>query len=178
MEIVNEQNRGLEAYQRGDYVTAIAAFTQARAAWANIGDTYAEADALTSLGVAHQRMGNLYEAETAYQEAMALFARAGATDGQAKVMGNLATLLARRGQTERAEGYLAQAADLFNEAGEFELEADTLRYLARLQLQRRAYLDALLSYDRALSRMQHLSGSQRFLRLLTRIFFKLIGVES
>lgn len=178
MESVKEHHDGLNAYQRGDYVTAITAFTEAREAWASIGDTYAEADALTSLGVAHQRMGNLYDAEMAYQEAMALFAKAGATDGQAKVMGNLATLLVQRRQFERAEGYLAQAADLFMQAGESELEADTLRYLARLQLQRRAFLEALLSYDRALSRQPHLSGPQRLLRVLTKIFFKLAGVQS
>ncbi|MCZ7567237.1 MAG: tetratricopeptide repeat protein [Ardenticatenaceae bacterium] len=178
MERVREQGAGLDAYQHGDYATAIAAFTEARAAWASIGDTYAEAEALTNLGVAHQRMGNLYDAEMAYQEAMALFAKAGAIDGQAKVMGNLATLLVHRGQSMHAEGYLTQAADLFMQAGQLELEADTLRYLARLQLQRRAFLEALLSYDRALSRLPHLSGSQQLLRFLTKIFFKLVGIQS
>lgn len=177
MDTAKEQVEGLEAYRRGDYATAIAAFTEARKVWATVGDTYAEADALMSLGIAHQRMGNFYDAELAYQEAMALFTKAGALEGQAKVMGNLATLLAKQNQVERAEGFLRQAADLFMQTGNSELEADTLRYLARLQLQRRGYIEALLSYDRALSCLDQLSGTQKLLRFLNRIFFKLTGLE-
>lgn len=77
-------NNGLDASNRGEYATAVAGFTEARLAWQQVGDTYAEADALMSLGVTHQRMGNLHDAEAAYQEALALFTKDGSIDGQAK----------------------------------------------------------------------------------------------
>lgn len=176
-QVTTGNNLGLDAYNRGDYATAVAAFTEARLAWQQVGDTFAEADALMSLGVAHQRMGNLHDAEAAYQESLALFTKAGTVDGQAKVMGNLATLLEKRGQHERAEGYLAQAADIFADQGDYENEVATLQYLTKLQMKRRAYLESLISYDRALSRLESLTPRQKFIRTLTNIFFKVVGIQ-
>jgi tetratricopeptide (TPR) repeat protein len=174
---VPDTTAGLDAYNRGEYATAVAAFTEARLAWQQVGDTFAEADALMSLGVTHQRMNNLHDAEGAYKEALGLFTKTGALDGQAKVMGNLATLLEKRGEHEKAEAYLAQAADIFGEQGDYDNEVATLQYLTKLQMNRRSYVDALLSYNRVLSRLEELTPQQKLIQTLSNVFFKIIGVQ-
>lgn len=177
MTATDQHDAGVTAYESGDYETAITAFQEARRVWREIGDTYAEADALMSEGVAHTRVGNYRDAETAYQEALELFTEIDAIEGQATVMGNLGTLLYMQGNPERAIGFLDRAADLFAELGEQEREAETLQMLARAYLRRFDWLNALLVYDRALGRMDSLTGTQKFLRRLNAIFLRLIGVN-
>lgn len=173
----DKQQAGIAAYEAGDYETAIGAFREARRVWNELGDTYAEADALMSEGVAHTRVGNYEDARSAYKEALELFTEIGACEGQATVLGNLGTLFYMRGSSDQATEHLERAADLFLELKKPAREADTLRLLARVYLRRLDWLNALLVYDRALSRMESLTGQQKFLRTLITIFLKLIGVQ-
>lgn len=177
MSATDQHDVGMVAYEEGDYETAIAAFQEARRVWREIGDTYAEADSLMSEGVAHTRMKNYDRAEDAYSEALALFTQIDSTEGQATVMGNLGTLLYMQGDAARAIGYLDRASDLFYELGESDREAETLQMLARAYLSKLDWVNSLLAYDRALSRMDSLTGQQKFLRMLCSIFLKLIGVN-
>ncbi len=169
--------RGRKAYDRGEYEVAVAAFSETRAVWQQLGDQRGEASALSDLGVAHQKMGNLADSEMAYNEALTLYEALGDEQGQATVLGNLATLMKRRGAAEQAESLLKEAADLFCELGKREHEADTLRLLAQIQLQRGGWLDAILSYHRAMDRMDHLTGTQKLLRALSSLFLRIIGVR-
>lgn len=169
--------RGRRAYDRGEYETAVAAFSETRSVWRQLGDKRGEASALVDLGVAHQRMGNLADAQMAYEEALVLFEELGDDDGRATVMGNLATLMRRRGAADQAESLLQQAADMFYQLGKEDYEADTLRLLAQVQMQRGGWLDSLITYNRAMSRMERLTPLQSFLRLLSNLFLRIIGVR-
>lgn len=168
---------GPKAHDRSEYETAVAAFSETREVWRQLGDRRGEASALMDLGVAHQRMGNLADAQLAYEEALELFDAMGDDTGKATVMGNLATLMKRRGAADQAEALLQKAADMFYELGKDDYEADTLRLLAQVQLQRGAYLDSLMTYNRALARMSQLTGAQKFLRALIKVFLGIIGVR-
>ncbi len=168
---------GRRAYDRGEYETAVAAFGATRDVWHTMGDKRGEGDALVSLGVAHQRMGNLADAQASYEEALVLYEQMGDDNGKATVLGNLAMLMKRRGAADQAESLLQQAADMFYTLGKDDYEADTLRVLAQVQLQRGGWMDALITYNRAMSRMTQLSGSQKFLKFMSGIFMRIIGVQ-
>jgi tetratricopeptide (TPR) repeat protein len=170
-------NPGQQAYQQGDYAAAIVAFQDARDVARTTGDQHAEASALRDMGVALQQSGKLDEAQTAYDEALALFASLDDKEGRATVLGNQATLLRRRGKAEEAEAQLKQVADLFTELGNREYEVDTLRLLSQWQMKRGAWLDSLISYNQAMSRMPRLSPIQHFLRATSNLLLRVLGVR-
>lgn len=174
-EQIAEQARA--AYDRGEYETAVTAFSETREVWRQLGDRRGEAIALMDLGVAHQRMGNLADAQLSYEEAMELFDALEDNEGRAMVMGNLATLMKRRGAADQAMDLLQKAADMFYELGKEEYESDTLRLLAQVQLQKGQWLEAIITYERAMARMESLKGSQKLLRLLIRLFLRIVGVR-
>ncbi len=173
----NHVEHGRAAYDRGEYDTAVEAFEEMRLLWQQAGDKRGEARALSDLGVAQQKMGNLADAHQAYEEALALYEAIDDEQGKAVVMGNLATLMRLRGATDQAESLLQEAADLFSTQDDREREAATLRLLARLQLRRGVWLDALLNYNRALDHMGRLTSRQKLLRGLTHLFLRIIGVR-
>lgn len=168
---------GRRAYDRGEYETAVAAFSETRDVWRSLGDARGEASALLDMGVAHQRMGNLADAQAAYEEALILFEQLGDDSGKAKVLGNLAMLMKRRGAADQAESLLQQAADMFYTLGKEDYESDTLKVLAQVQLQRGGWMDALISYNRAISRQPNRTGKQKTIQFLTGIFMRILGVQ-
>ncbi len=168
---------GRRAYDRGEYETAVAAFGATRDVWRTMGDKRGEATALLDLGVAHQRMGNLADAQAAYEEARTLFEQIGDDTGRAKVLGNLAVLMRRRGAADQAESLLQEAADTFYTLGKEDYETDTLKLLAQVQLQRGAWMDALISYNRAISRQPGLTGKQKTIQLLSGILMRILGIQ-
>nr|MBA3531634.1 tetratricopeptide repeat protein [Ardenticatenales bacterium] len=80
-------DKGNKAFDRGEYETAVAAFSETREVWRQLGDTRGEASALVDLGVAHQKMGNLADAQEAYEEGLRLYEQLGDDEGRATVMG-------------------------------------------------------------------------------------------
>lgn len=168
---------GRRAYDRGEYETAVAAFGATRDVWRTMGDKRGEASALLDLGVAHQRMGNLADAQAAYEEARTLFEQIGDDTGRAKVLGNLAMLMKRRGAADQAESLLQEAADTFYTLGKEDYEADTLKVLAQVQLQRGAWMDALISYNRAISRQPNRTGKQKTIQFLMGFLMRVLGIQ-
>ena len=169
--------RGREAYNRGEYETAVAAFSSARDVCMQWGDKHGEASALMDLGVTHQRIGNLGDAQLAYENALELFEELGNDAGKATVMGNLATLYKRLGAADQAIPLLQKAADMFYTLGKDDYEADTLRVLAQVQLQQGEWLDAVISYNRAISKMKHLTTTQKILQTLSSFSLRILGVQ-
>lgn len=169
--------QGRQAYDRGEYETAVAAFSSHRDVCRQWGDKRGEASALMDLGVTHQRMDNLADAQLAYEQALEIFNELDDTNGKAMVMGNLATLMKRQGAASEAEPLLQKSADMFYQLGKDSYEADTLRLLAIIQLKRGAFLDSIISYNRAMSRMDVLSMSQKVLRLLSNFLLRALGVQ-
>jgi len=176
----NHLDEGKQAYNEGDYETAVEAFRQAREVWRQVGDKYAEADALMSEGLAHLRMKRYKEAEAALREALEIFSQIEAPEGQATAMGNLGTLLYKLGRYDEAIDYLDQAAVLFAQIGEQRREMESLQMLSRIFLQKRDWLNALLVYDRLLQKIppRELKPSQKLLRFLNKIFFRIVGVQA
>ncbi len=176
----NHLDEGKQAYNEGDYETAVEAFRQAREVWRQVGDKYAEADALMSEGLAHLRMKRYKEAEAALREALDIFSQIEAPEGQATAMGNLGTLLYKLGRYDEAVEFLDQAAILFAEIGEQRREVESLQMLSRIFLRKRDWLNALLVYDRLLQKIppRELKPSQKLLRFLNKIFFRIVGVQA
>jgi hypothetical protein len=67
---------------------------------------------------------------------------------------------------------------MFYSLGNGEYEADTLRVLAQVQLQRGGWMDALISYNRAISRMPRRTGRQRTIQWLTAIVMRILGIRT
>jgi tetratricopeptide (TPR) repeat protein len=169
--------QGREAYERGDFESAMQAFNAARDESRQNGDQRGEATALMHIGVTHQRMARSAEAQQAYEEALALFEVLDDDEGRATVLGNMATLLRRKGSTARAESLLEQAADLFGKVGKHDYQADTLRLLAQIQLRRGAWLECLVTYNRAMTLMPNLTGTQKVLQRMSKIFLQMTGIQ-
>ncbi len=176
----NHLDEGKKAYNEGDYETAVEAFRQMREAWRQAGDKYAEADALMSEGLAHLRMKRYKEAEAALREALDIFSQIEAPEGQATAMGNLGTLLYKLGRYDEAVEFLDQAAILFAEIGQQRREVESLQMLSRIFLRKRDWLNAILVYDRLLQKIppRELKPSQKLLRFLNKIFFRIVGVQA
>jgi tetratricopeptide (TPR) repeat protein len=168
---------GRRAYDRGEYETAIAAFSATRDWARSMQDPRGEASALMDMGVAHQRMGNLADAQASYEEALILYEQFGDDTGKAKTLGNLAMLMKRRGAADQAESLLQQAADLFYTLGKEEYEADTLKVLTQVQLQRAKWMDALISYNRALACLPQHTMRQKLILSMTGMVMKILGIQ-
>ncbi|MBA3531633.1 MAG: tetratricopeptide repeat protein [Ardenticatenales bacterium] len=83
-----------DSYSQSEYETAIAAFSEAREVWRQVGDPRGEADALIGLGKTHQRMGNLADARWAYESSLHLYKEMKDEDGYEEVKEYLAALSA------------------------------------------------------------------------------------
>lgn len=165
------------AYDRNEYDTAVAAFGSARDVCQQWGDKHGEASALMDLGVTHQRFGNWADAKLAYEDALELFEDIEDETGKATAMNNLAALYKRLGAGEQSIPQLEKAVEMFDILAKDEYQADTLRILSQVQLQQGEWLDAIISYHRALSRMANLTTSQGILQTSSSIVLRVLGVQ-
>jgi DNA-binding SARP family transcriptional activator/tetratricopeptide (TPR) repeat protein len=136
----------------GHYPEAITIHSQARLAARQMGERTAEAEAVISLGVLDQRLGNHPQAAAAHlQEGLALFREVGDRSGEVRALGNLGILNLQLGRYGPATGYLQQALALFREAGDQAGEARALASLSRIDFLQGRYEQATGHIHRTLA---------------------------
>jgi tetratricopeptide (TPR) repeat protein len=109
---------------------AFAVHTEAQQVARLIGDSGAEATALTNLGVVCWQLGRHREAVDHLERALSLFRRLGDGRGEARTLGNLGVVHSAAGRPELSAVYQQQALDRFVAVGDRVGEANTLTNLA------------------------------------------------
>jgi tetratricopeptide (TPR) repeat protein len=166
---------GKDAYQRGDYATAVRLFQATAQGYASAGDKLSEAEMLNNCGVAHLRAGDGKAALQAIEGTPATFATAGDTRRHGLALGNLGDALEMVGRKQEAAENYQQSADLLEQAGEDDMRAHVLQSLSKLQLKSGRQIEALATMEAGLEGFKKPSVIQRFLKKLLRIPFKLMG---
>lgn len=91
-----------------------------------IGDTEAQARALSNLGRLHRRQGRLPEAAETYRQALRLYAALGEPEAEALVLRNLGSVDWRRGDYRQAAEHYQRAGALCQELGDDAGRADAV----------------------------------------------------
>ncbi|GIJ38761.1 ATP-binding protein [Micromonospora andamanensis] len=140
---------------------AITVHTEAERAARLLGDTVAEATALTNLGVVCWQLGRYPEGIGHLERALPLFRAAGDGRGEARVLGNLGVVHSAAGYWERAGGYHELALDRFVQIGDRVGEANTLTNLGAVHERLGRPGTAVEQNSRALAifrELRHLGG--------------------
>ncbi len=169
------QEEGKDLYRHGEYEEAVAAFSQARHLFAEVGDRTGEAEALGNIGVVYVQLEEWDEARRFLNEALDLCIAAGDRSNQAKVMGNLGMLYARQGDEEQAVEAYEQAMALFRELGDEENEKAVARQVSRLKLKKGRFLEALAGYQEEIAGAEASGGAPKIARRLFRLLGRLTG---
>jgi Flp pilus assembly protein TadD len=169
--------QGRTAAESGEYEQALTHFQKASALAHDAKDRAGEANALGGLGVAYQKLGRFGEAQEAYEAALSIYQNIHEPEARAMALGNFGSLKARQGKGAEAETLLSEAAESFAALGLRAYQADTLRLLAKVQLRRAGWLDAIFTYERALDCMDRLTLRQRVLRALSQFAYRILGAR-
>lgn len=113
----------------GHPADAVTVHTEAQHAARLLGDTTAEASALTNLGVVCWQLGRHPKAIDHLERALSLFRKVGDGSGEARTLGNLGVVHSTAGQPETSATYHQQALDRFVQLGDHVGEANTLTNL-------------------------------------------------
>jgi DNA-binding SARP family transcriptional activator/Tfp pilus assembly protein PilF len=133
----------------GHYAEAVTIHTHARCAARAVGDSAAEATALTSLGLAQIWQGRYGQAADILRQALALFSENGDRAGQARVLLNLGVLDLQRGRYQQATSHLEQSLAFYGEVGDAVGEARALGNLGFADLRQGRYRLAATRLERA-----------------------------
>lgn len=112
---------------------ALKVHTLARSAARQVSDLAAEADALTHLGTAERREGNVRQATEYHQQSLTLFRAAGDRAGQAYALVNLGLAQRTTSSYDEAADSYRQAIALFREVDSQGGEAKALTYLGIIE---------------------------------------------
>jgi tetratricopeptide (TPR) repeat protein/transcriptional regulator with XRE-family HTH domain len=135
----------------GYYYEAVTIHGTARHTAHQLGDTAAEATALTDLGVIEWVLGRYQQSTRLYQQALALFRENGDGPGQARALTNLGVADLQRHRYHRATEQFRQALALFRENGDRPGQARALTNLGLADLRRRRYKQATEQFRQALA---------------------------
>ena len=165
---------GKAAYAREEYLQAAQAFEAAQAGYTARGSVLPAAEMANNRSVALLQEGDAEGARAAAGKTAETFAQAGDTHRQAMALGNQAAALAALGRKEEAESLYWESARLFQQIGETELRASVMQSISRLQLRAGRPLEAVASMQAGLDQVEKPSLSQRILRKLLQVPFKLL----
>jgi tetratricopeptide (TPR) repeat protein/transcriptional regulator with XRE-family HTH domain len=134
----------------GYYYEAVTVHRTAHHTAHHLGDTAAEATALTDLGVIEWVLGRYEESTRLYQQALALFRENGDRPGQARALTNLGLTDLWRCRYQQATEQFQQALTLSRENGDHFSGAHLMAYLGQVELQQRRYQQATEHFQEAL----------------------------
>ncbi|MFK0244603.1 AfsR/SARP family transcriptional regulator, partial [Amycolatopsis azurea] len=130
-------------YAHSIHQTALAVATR-------INDSYAQATALTDLGIVYQRRGDLAAAADVQTRALQLFTDSGDLVGQGKALIELGRVYLRRGDLAAAVDVQTRALQLFTDSGDLVGQGNALIELGRVYLRRGDLAAAADAQTRAL----------------------------
>jgi tetratricopeptide (TPR) repeat protein/transcriptional regulator with XRE-family HTH domain len=134
----------------GYYYEAVTVHRTAHRTAHHLGDTAAEATALTDLGVIEWVLGRYEESTRLYQQALASFRENGDRPGEARALTNLGVANLQRRRYEQATEQFQQALTLSRENGDHFSGAHLMAYLGQVELQQRRYQQATEHFQEAL----------------------------
>ncbi len=136
------------------------------------------ADLWNDLGVVYYLAARMEDSRGALERAYASYLQLNDRAGQGRALGNLARVAERCGDRDRALMLYAQAADLLHEAKQPADEFATLRSLSQLYLRLGGWIQALATFDRALTIKPGRGLLEAFLHVIYQIPLRMIGVGS
>jgi tetratricopeptide (TPR) repeat protein len=142
------------------------------------GDVLARATAANDLGVVYYHSGQTTRAREAMESSRDDFVLLNDLTGQARALGNLGRLEEGNHNRKEAHALYRQAADLFHEANDGEDEFVTLRSLSQLYLKLGGWIQALATYDHALTIKPHATLLDGVLHWLYQIPLRMLGFNS
>ena len=134
----------------GHYPEAIVIHTHARHAARDIGDSAAEATALTSLGAVDWRQSRYPQAVGHFGQALAICRETGDRAGEARALGNLGLVDFQQGRYPEASGHFGQALAICRETGDQSGEARALGNLGDIDIRLGRYPQAARHHRQAL----------------------------
>jgi transcriptional regulator with GAF, ATPase, and Fis domain len=153
--------RGVALAYMGEDSGASHALEQAVRVARNTGEPRAEAIALGSAAIAHQRAGRASEARAAYEASLAAAEKAGNAATVAAMRLNLAVLAQAEGDLALALSNLEAAVDMGKRAGTGATITQALLNLANLELYLGRWARARASIDLLIARREELSPAAR-----------------
>jgi tetratricopeptide (TPR) repeat protein/transcriptional regulator with XRE-family HTH domain len=133
------------------YYEAVTIHSTARHTARRLGDSAAEATALTDLGVIEWILGRYQQSARRYQQALALFRENGDRPGQARALINLGLADLQQHRYQQATEQFQQALTLFRENGDQPGQARALTNLGLADLWQRRYQQATEQFQQALT---------------------------
>jgi tetratricopeptide (TPR) repeat protein len=134
----------------GHYPEAIVIHTHARHAARDIGDSAAEATALTSLGAVDWRQSRYPQAVGHFGQALAICRETGDQSGEARALGNLGLVDFQQGRYPEASGHFGQALAICRETGDQSGEARALGNLGDIDIRLGRYPQGARHHRQAL----------------------------
>ncbi len=167
-----------EAIERGTLKEAAAALENKRDEATAGGQTQTAAELSNDLGVVYYLLGRYPEARTALQAARDGFLQLNDGTGEGRALGNLARVEEKKGDRKAALALYQQASDLFHAANERDDEFATLRSISQLYLKMGGWLQALATFDRALTIKPHRGPFDAFLHFIYQIPLRMLGYSA
>lgn len=162
-----QRRRGILAYRRGQFSSALTAFRAARDLAATNGDAIAEGNSWNDLGNALRRIGSYREALEAYQAS--LQRKRSVNDAQlGGLMTNLGDLYRDLNDPKSSRDYYLQALELHQQRGRTLDVAHTHEALATLALDTRDFFSARAHLDLAAATFHTLAARSDELRVAAR----------
>lgn len=141
---------GTLAWRRGDRQAAEARYSQALAAFIDIGDPDRVADARANLGILAQTRAEYALAQERMSQALAHYRSVGNRFNEARVLANLGRFLVEEGRLDEATEYLQQSLEIRRRLDLPLLVSRTLSALADVDMERGNWQQALVQYERTL----------------------------
>jgi tetratricopeptide (TPR) repeat protein len=170
------KDEGLRLFREGLYEEAIAAFENAREAFAAEGNEVESAEMLNNLGVVYRMQQRWDEAIAALEQARETFVHLGDRNREAQALGNLGGLYASKREREKAKECLRQAADLFATSGDAQRQGETLLALGVQAWKTGDRGGGVATYQAGLDLLESPTVDQRALRGLLKVYNSLLGV--
>lgn len=162
----NFSKQGKEAYQTGDFATAVGRFLEARTTYEQAGDVTAAAEEANNLSVALLKGGNAKASLEAAQGTDLIFKQAGDIRRQGYALGNQAAALEAMGQRSQAETKYVECAALLEQIDDRDMLPHVKKSISQLRMRSGDSLGAVISMQEALGGKRKLSFTERILKKL------------
>jgi tetratricopeptide (TPR) repeat protein len=164
-------------YKRGMFLDAAAGFMKAMGGYLAFGEGLLAAEMANNCCVAYLQAGKPGLALEVIDEKDRVFAEVGDRRGLAITLGNRGTAYERLNKIQEALRDYRRSADLLNELGEDDLYISTMQAMSALQLRKGRSLDAVLTMQAGINKIQRPNLKQRLIKKLLCIPSQMINLK-
>ncbi len=159
---------GKQAFEAGQYESAVQMFQSAAEGYAALNDELNAAEAKNNLSVSLLKAGKAQAALDAALGTDEVFARAGDIKRQAMAIGNQAAALEALHRWDDAVAAYDRSAELFGQAGEGDLKSLVMKSAAAIKMRRGKISDSAFKMIGSLEAKEKPSIFERMLKFLLR----------